>query len=108
MTLFYLLQEEQRPFRSWMVDHSPDDIAIWRPSGGTHHLCPPPSLHHIDPALCDQPLCSEDRDCAVKGTGRQRRGVPGLQTYPCALTSNRHTDHFSSYMHHVNSLTLMF
>ena len=82
MTLLYLLQEKQRSSRRWTVDHSSDDIAVWRPSGGMHHLCPPPSLHHIDPALCDQPVCSEDRDCAVEGTGRQMQGVPGLQNIP--------------------------
>jgi hypothetical protein len=99
MTLLFLLQEEQRSSRSWMVDHSSDDIAVWRPSGGTHHLCPPPSLHHIDPALCDQPECSEDRDCAVEGTGRQRQGVPALGTYPCVQISNRCTDPFFPCFH---------
>ncbi|GFG29155.1 hypothetical protein Cfor_00223, partial [Coptotermes formosanus] len=77
--------EEQQSLRKWMVEHSSDDIAIWRPSGGTHYLCPPPSLQHIDPALCDQPLCREDRDCAVE-TGRQKQGVPGLRVYSCTLT----------------------
>jgi hypothetical protein len=82
LNLLYLLQEKQRSSRSWTVDHSSDDIAVWRPSGGTHHLCPPPSLHNIDPALCDQPVCSEDKECAVVGTGRQRQGILDCEHTP--------------------------
>jgi hypothetical protein len=61
----FMLQKELQ-FSKWMVEHSPDGIAIWRPDAGANTLCPPPSLHHIDPALCDYPPCKEDMDCAFE------------------------------------------
>jgi len=70
----FMLQEELRSLSSWMLEHSSDDIAIWRPNGGAHPLCPPPSLHHIDPTICDVPLCNDDMDCA-SGTGKVRPDI---------------------------------
>ncbi|XP_021913886.1 uncharacterized protein LOC110826984 [Zootermopsis nevadensis] len=77
-------QKELRSFSKWKVEHSYDDIAIWRPEGGANSLCPPPSLHHIEPALCDHPLCNDDVDCA-SGRETEASGARDNETssYAC-------------------------
>jgi hypothetical protein len=74
MSILFLLQEELWSLSNWMGEQG-SDIAVWRPNGGEHPLCPPANLHHIDPALCDYPLCNEDIDCASE-TGKLRPEIP--------------------------------
>ncbi|PNF13979.1 hypothetical protein B7P43_G08669 [Cryptotermes secundus] len=76
-------QEELWSLSDWMMDQG-SDIAVWRPNGGEHPLCPPRNLHHIDPALCDYPACNEDIDCASE-TDAEASGAGDNETssYAC-------------------------
>ncbi|XP_069692033.1 uncharacterized protein [Periplaneta americana] len=85
-------QEELKSLSSWLVEHDSDDIAIWRPNGGAHPLCPPPSLHHIDPTLCDEPVCQQDSDCVLDpGTEGSGAGENETNTDACCYNGCIHT-----------------
>lgn len=81
-------KEEMNALSSWLLVHSDNESVKW--FADLDPLCPPPALHHLNPALCDVPVCQTSQDCMETETNVRHSSRHKVCCYNgCTLTCTK-------------------